>query len=192
MTVLQLTVVFNFCKNFFLKHLKLDVVRQIFCTFFCDNQQIFKLQHDIYVSQSRSKEIASKRKLESKCREPESDSMWCRIKQDQDDTCLNQVPVIGFSLSHSFMTCWTLISDSWYFYSDIFVNVTYLCGIRRIPILPFQFSDCQVMCFECNIAVSSIQSAVSYLKCDGLISLNIISDDALMTFSAGQNISYYT
>lgn len=81
--------------------------------------------------------------------------------------------------------CLTLITDSWYFYSDIFVNVTYLCGIRRVPILLFLFSDCQVMCFECNVAVSSIQSAVSSLTC--LIVLNMRNDDALITFLSGIN-----
>lgn len=96
--------------------------------------------------------------------------------------------MIRCSLWHSLMTlCLTLITDSLYFYSDIFVNVTYLCGIRQVPIFLFLFSDCQVMCFECNVAVSSIQSAVSSLECTCFIVLNMINDDALITFSSPIN-----
>lgn len=45
--------------------------------------------------------------------------------------------------------CLTLIANSWYFYSDIFVNVTYLCGIRRVPILLF----CSVTARWCALNV---------------------------------------
>lgn len=50
------------------------------------------------------------------------------------------------------------------------MNISYLCGIKSVPTEIFQiffFGSViarWLMCFECNVAISSIQSAVSSLK----------------------------
>lgn len=113
----------------------------------------------IHMSENSCKEIVSNSRPRKQQWDSQKTSQYSKGEESQ--TNFIPMPLIDYSFWHNLVTLFDsghrlmLLLQSYFCECNLFV------WYQASSCFILTFSDCRVMCFECNVAVSSIQSAVS-------------------------------